>query len=108
MNKLHKLLGKIPEMLSSMPSIFIFIFLFVYLFIFGLIGLVVDSVEPSAKAQLVFGNYTNVLSALGAALAAGAGSRHAKKLKEIDKRHDTFQASLAELHDKIDKLSRSK
>ena len=65
--------------------IFIFIFLFVYLFIFGAIGLVWNAVEPSANVQLVFGNYTNVLSALGAALAAGAGSKHAKRLKEIEK-----------------------
>lgn len=106
MDQLRTALSKIPAILSSMPSIFIFIFLFVYLFLFGLIGLFIHQVEPSANAQLIFGNYTNVLSALGAALAAGAGSRHTKKLSELHDKHDELQASVDELHKKIDKLSK--
>lgn len=105
MKTIKKWLDKIPEALSSTPSVFIFIFLFVYLFVFGLIGLVIKQIEPSANAQLILGNYTNVLSALGAALAAGAGSKHTKNLKELHKKHDAFQASLDELHAKIDELS---
>ena len=104
MKTLNSWLGKIPAALASTPSIFIFVFLFVYLFIFGLIGLVYTQVEPSADAQLIFGNYTNVLSALGAALAAGAGSTHTKSLKEIHKKHDELQSSLDALHKKIDTL----
>lgn len=104
MNTLHTWLGKIPTALASTPSIFIFIFLFVYLFIFGLIGLVYSQLEPSASAQLIFGNYTNVLSALGAALAAGAGSKHTKSLKEIHEKHAELQSSLDSLHTKIDNL----
>jgi hypothetical protein len=106
MNNLQKLLAKIPAALSSMPSIFIFIFLFMYLFIFGAVGLFYKSIEPSANVQLVFGNYTNVLSALGAALAAGAGSVHAKHLKELNKRHDDLKASVDDLHRKLDKLGK--
>jgi hypothetical protein len=106
MERVRKILAKIPSALSSTPSIFIFIFLFVYLFGLGLVGLFVKSVEPSSNVQLVFGNYTNVLSALGAALAAGAGSVHAKHLKALRSSHDQLQASVDDLHRKIDKLNK--
>lgn len=99
-------LSKLPEIIASPVSIFIFIFLFVYLFIFGLIGLAIKPFAPSADAQLVFGNYTNVLSALGAALAAGAGARHTKSIKELHRKHDELQSSVTELHRKIDLLNK--
>lgn len=101
-----KWLNKIPELLSSPVSVFIFIFLFIYLFIFGLIGLAVPALAPPANAQLIFGNYTNVLSALGAALAAGAGASHTKKLRELHDKHDKLQASVDELHTKLDQLNK--
>lgn len=104
MDKLRTVLGKIPALLSSTPSVFIFIFLFVYLFLFGVAGLFFPGIKPSNDIQLVFGNYTNVLSALGAALAAGAGSAHAKNLKELHDKHDALQASVDDLHKKLDKL----
>jgi hypothetical protein len=104
MSKTNSLLQKIPAALSSPVSVFIFIFLFVYLFIFGLIGLVVQSFGPSSSLQLIFGNYTNVLSALGAALAAGGTAKHAESLRDLHKKHDNLQASVRELHDKVDKL----
>lgn len=106
MKNLRSALDKIPALLSSTPSIFIFIFLFVYLFIFGLAGLWVDAIKPSAEVQLIFGNYTNVLSALGAALAAGAGARHSKNLRELHDKHDKLQASLDDIHTKLDKLNK--
>jgi hypothetical protein len=105
MKQLSKFLSNIPELLSSKVSVFIFIFLFIYLFLFGIIGLVIKSIEPSATSQLIFGNYTNVLSALGASLAAGAGATHSKKLKDLHDKHATLQASIDDLHKKIDKLS---
>ncbi len=105
MSSLHKALAKIPALLSSMPSIFIFIFLFVYLVIFGLLGLALPRLAPSNDLQLIFGNYTNVLSALGASLAAGAGAVHTKRLREIHKKHLEIEASLKDLHSKIDRLS---
>lgn len=106
MDAIRQLLAKIPAALSSTTSVFIFIFLFVYLFIFGVIGLIVPALEPSSSVQLVFGNYTNVLSALGAALAAGAGTIHAKRLKELHDKHDALTTSVAALHQKIDELSK--
>jgi len=101
-------LDKIPQLLSSKISIFIFLFLFFYLFIFGIIGLVLPHLAPSANMQLVLGNYTNVTSALGAAIAAGAATQVSNQTEKIHKRHDHLEKSLQELHTKIDKLSRSK
>lgn len=106
MSLLHKALNKIPALLSSMPSIFIFIFLFVYLVMFGLLGLAFPKLAPSNDLQLIFGNYTNVLSALGASLAAGAGAVHAKRLKDMHKKHLEIEASLKDLHSKIDSLAK--
>jgi hypothetical protein len=106
MQRINQQLRKVPALLSSTPSIFIFIFLFVYLFIFGVVGLVIPAFEPSSAVQLVFGNYTNVLSALGAALAAGAGSVHAERLKDLHRKHEAISQSLDDLHRKVDELSR--
>lgn len=100
-----KWLTKIPALLSSPVSIFIFIFLFIYLVIFGMIGLFIKQVQPSADMQLILGNYTNVLSALGAALAAGSGAKHTKNLRELHDKHDELQKSVDDLHAKIDKLN---
>lgn len=104
MKSTRTILAKIPALLSSTPSVFIFIFLFVYLFLFGVVGLFLPAIKPSNDIQLVFGNYTNVLSALGAALAAGAGSAHAKNLRELHDKHDALQSSVDDLHKKLDKL----
>lgn len=72
----------IPRILASKVSQVIFVILFIYLFGFGVLGLVFKSFEPSSQIQLVFGNYTNVLSALGAAIAAGAGVTAVKEGRE--------------------------
>lgn len=101
-----KLLNKIPALLSSPLSVFIFIFLFVYLFGFGLIGLFIPSLEPSANTQLVFGNYTNVLSALGAALAAGAGAKHTKSFRELHEKHDKLQETLTAIDERLNRLEK--
>lgn len=105
MKRIRKFLAKIPQILSSTTSVFIFIFLFVYLVLFGIIGLFWPQFEPSSNVQLVFGNYTNVLSALGAALAAGSGAAHVSNLRELHKRHDDLKASIDDLHKKVDELS---
>lgn len=97
-------LALIPRMLSSTISIFIFIFLFVYLILFGLIGLFTTSIAPSSETQLILGNYTNVTSALGAAIAAGASTAVHASVKKLHTRHEKLQKSLDELHKKVDKL----
>jgi hypothetical protein len=70
---LTKFLSLVPRVLASKPSIIIFMGLFIYLVGFGIIGLFVKGLEPSDTIQLVLGNYTNVTSATGASIAAGAG-----------------------------------
>lgn len=103
---MKKFIDLIPRVLSSTPAIFIFLFLFVYLVIFGLIGIFAKNLAPSADMQLVLGNYTNVTSALGAAIAAGASTAVHSSVKKLHARHDELKKSLEDLHAKIDKLSK--
>ena len=112
MKFINAVLAGIPRALSSKPSIFIFIGLFVYLFGFGLLGLWVKSLEPSATMQLVLGNYTNVTSATGASIAAGAGlttvattatvlshvRKNNKKYDELKQSHDELRKIVDEIH----------
>ena len=108
MTWINKFLGKIPQWLSSKVSIFIYLFLFFYLVIFAFLCFIVPSMHglaPSESAQLVLGNYTNVLSALGASIAAGSGVAIHSKINTLHESHQKLQNRIEELHDKIDKLS---
>lgn len=114
MNFFNKLLEKIPTVLSGKLSIFIFLFIFCYLIIFGLICIIIpifNDFAPPDKAQLILGNYTNIVSALGASIVAGKGvaiHQDIKKLqnnhKEIQDRYQKFQENHRELADKLDRL----
>ena len=42
----------------------------------------------------------------GAALAAGSGARHTKRLRELHDKHDRLQASIDDLHAKVDELNK--
>lgn len=79
--------------------------MFVYLVGFGIIGLFWHILEPSANLQLILGNYTNVTSALGASIAAGASTAAHAQTKKLDKRHDDLELLVKELHEKIDSMS---
>lgn len=50
------------------------------------------------------GNYTNVLSALGASIAAGAGVAAHQSMKSMHQKHDKLQQTIDALHAKIDRL----
>ncbi|MFZ2560256.1 MAG: hypothetical protein WAW91_01335 [Candidatus Nanoperiomorbaceae bacterium] len=106
---IKKIIDKIPALLSSNVSIFIFLFLFVYLVLFGVVGLFsvwfAKNMAPNANVQLVLGNYTNVTSALGAAIAAGASTSAHASLKKLHDKHDTLKQSLDSLHAKVDELT---
>lgn len=107
MNLINKLLAKIPEWLSSKISIFIYLFLFFYLVVFAIISLIFPSLKdmaPSANLQLILGNYTNVLSALGASIAAGSGVAIHSKIKKLHQGHEQLQDRVDELHKKLDKV----
>ena len=105
---MKKFLAKVPVWLSSNISIFFFLFLFVYLFIFGVIGMFnawfAKNIAPNANVQLVLGNYTNVASALGAAIAAGASTAAHASLKKLHDKHDALTESVNSLHKKLDKI----
>ncbi|MDL2318677.1 hypothetical protein LJC74_06335 [Eubacteriales bacterium OttesenSCG-928-A19] len=107
MKRLDRLLQRIPGVLSSKPSILIYIFLFFYLVLFALLCAVVPALTPLAPSetmQLIMGNYTNVLSALGASIAAGAGVSAHQSMKALHARHSTLEKLVVELHEKIDRL----
>jgi hypothetical protein len=71
---MDKVLGRLPNLLSSKPVIIFGILLFCYLFLFaGIASLLGHSGAVSANTQLILGNYTNVSSSVGAGIAAGAG-----------------------------------
>lgn len=110
-SRLDRALGKIPDILSSKVSIVIYLFLFVYLVVYALICLVVPALAgyaPSSTMQLVMGNYTNVLSALGASIAAGAGVAAHQSMKSMHAKHDDLQKTITSLHAKIDQLTKDR
>lgn len=111
MKKINQFLTSIPTLLSSKLSIFIYLFLFFYLVVFAVLTMwipLLKNAQPSANLQLILGNYTNVLSALGASLAAGSGTLIHHSLTTLHKKHDTMhdelQKTITELHEKIDRL----
>lgn len=108
---MEKLLQKIPALLASKISIFIYLFLFFYLVIFAFITKVVPAVHslsPDNNVQLILGNYTNVLSALGASIAAGNGVVVRSRMDKMQRRHEDMHQELtdkiAELHVKLEHL----
>ena len=106
---LDSFLTSIPNILSSKISIFIYLFLFFYLVIFAFICMFIPQLSPfapSSDVQLVMGNYTNVLSALGASLAAGTGVVTHNSMGKLHKRHDLLHEAIQELHEKIDQLEK--
>lgn len=109
MKKIDKILSKIPNLLSSKISIFIYIFLFFYLVCIPAISVILPFLKnfiPSTSIQLILGNYTNVLSALGASIAAGAGIVTHQGIKKLNNSHEEFQKKLSELHEKIDAIDK--
>ena len=104
---MKKILQRLPEILSSKISIFIYLFLFFYLVVYALLCAAVVPLRqhaPSNDAQLIMGNYTNVLSALGASIAAGTGAITHANVKKLHEKHDKLQKSIDALHEKIDQI----
>lgn len=108
MKSTNEFLKKIPVWMSSKVSIFIYLFLFLYLVLFALICYVIPALNvyaPSQDTQLILGNYTNVLSALGASIAAGSGVAIHSKIKTLHANHEKLQETIDSLHHKLDKLA---
>lgn len=107
MKAVNAFLQRIPALLSSRVSVMIYLFLFLYLVVYALLCTVIPAMHalaPSESTQLIMGNYTNVLSALGASLAAGAGVAMHKSVHDLHARHDALEKTIAALHEKLDRL----
>ena len=91
-SRLASALGRLPYLLSSRIVILFGILLFFYLFVFaGLATLFGHPDAVSTNTQLIFGNYTNVTSSVGAGIAAGASLT---LLKHHRRAHRLSQAAL--------------
>ncbi len=107
MKGIDNFLAKIPVWLSSRVSVFIFIFIFVYVVVFVLLAYIFPSLgelTPSSDVQNVADNYIDILSALGASIAAGSGAAIHKKMIAHQKGHKELHEKIEKLHEKIDAL----
>ncbi len=103
-----KFIDSIPKWLSSRISIFIYIFLFIYLVLFPAFAVVFSFMKPfvpSNTIQLILGNYTNVLSALGASIAAGSGVIVHRKVVKMQKAHEEMHETIKSLHEKVNEIN---
>ncbi|TWP25279.1 hypothetical protein ETU10_00180 [Apibacter muscae] len=110
MNYINNFFNKIPDWLSSRLSIFIYLFLLFYLVIFALLCIIIPSWKdfmPSDNAQLIFGNYTNVISALGASIAAGSGVSVHKSSQISRRNHRELLDTIKKLNNRLDELNKS-
>ena len=103
MKRLDAILAYVPRFLSSRVSVLIGVLLFCYLFVFGGIAALLGHADwvPDG-AQLIFGNYTNVLSMVGAGVAAGASHSAAKNMKAARRQHVQTHQLLAQINAKLD------
>jgi hypothetical protein len=96
-SRLARALGRLPYLLSSRAIILFGILLFFYLFVFaGLATLFGHPDAVSTNTQLIFGNYTNVTSSVGAGIAAGASLT---LLTHQRRAHRVAQAALDAAHE---------
>lgn len=88
-SRLDRALARLPYLLSSRAVILFGILLFFYLFVFaGLAALLGHPGAVSTNTQLIFGNYTNVTSSVGAGIAAGASLtllKHHRRVHRISR-----------------------
>ncbi|MDR0887205.1 MAG: hypothetical protein LBM97_00760 [Candidatus Nomurabacteria bacterium] len=100
----------ISELLAGKISIAIYILMFIYLVILPLIAFIplFSNLMPSTTAMLIGDNYTSVLAALGASIAAGSGvaiHAHVKKYtKKHQKQNDELGRKIQDLSDKLDQV----
>jgi hypothetical protein len=112
MKEFSKFLQLIPRMMNSRISIAIYLAMFVYLVILPILsyipGLEILQFAQNQTVMLIGDNYTSVLAALGASIAAGAGISAHLARKKYEQKHQNMQKSIDDLHQKIDKLSKNK
>ena len=87
-------LARIPQWLGLRPWIIFLLLLMVYLVGFGALGVLIPAIEPSANAQLILGNLTNVASALGASIAAATGTVGLKEVRVHHAKQHLFREQM--------------
>jgi hypothetical protein len=95
-NKLDKLLGLVPRVLSSHWHIIFLGCLGIYLVLLPLLG-----VDVSSKSELIGGNYTNVTSDLGACIAAGMTVHLVKRERRSAREFDRWASTVHEHHEAL-------
>lgn len=95
-----KWLDKVPEYLASRTHIIFLIALGVWLIVIPLIP-GTEAIRPSQFAELVGGNWTNVSSALGACIAAGASLKAHSVAKQHRAIAERTHMRVAEIHNHI-------
>jgi hypothetical protein len=93
---LTRILDSVPAALAHRAHILFLVSLGLWLIVVPLVP-GTEVVRPSEFAELIGGNWTNVSSALGACIAAGASLKAHSVVRE-------HKASLDDLHDKINEL----
>lgn len=98
---LRRILSAIPPALSSRLHIAGLLSLGAWLVALPLVGIA----HPSTYTQLIGGNYTNIISALGAAIAAGTTVHVAKQQQNHGWDLANLTDSLMHLHQKQNRLA---
>jgi hypothetical protein len=87
-------LNLVPRLLASKSHVLLLIGMFIWLIP---VGLAVPGLAPD-RVQLLLGNYTNVMSAIGASIAAGG-------TLTLHRKQAAHAQSLQQLHDKVDAVA---
>lgn len=93
--------ARIPDLLSGKPAQILLIALALWLVVDPLLRMLPGMQwlpGPSAQAELIGGNWTNVASALGAAIAAGASVATRRAQKHHRAKADEHSAAIEALH----------
>jgi hypothetical protein len=108
MKEFNRFLQAIPRLMNSKVSVAIYLAMFIYLVIVPLMAFIpgCEWLMPSTPAMLIGDNYTSVLAALAASIAAGTGVAIHHNVKENQRRNNSLKKSLDDLHAKVDALSR--
>jgi hypothetical protein len=99
--------ARIPDILSGRPAQLLLIALALWLVLDPLLRMVPGLAflpGPSPQAELIGGNWTNVASALAAAVAAGASVATRRAQKHHRAKADEHSAALEHLHHLVGQL----
>jgi hypothetical protein len=89
-----RFLAAIPRWLGTRIWILFLLLLLVYLVGIGGLGIIYPAIAPSANAQLILGNLTNVASALAASIAAASGTTAAVVAVQVVKENRVHHAAV--------------